>query len=217
MFYTMLSCGRDRKNIKLNNFDEDCIVANKSAVTEMGWLRNTSVLDYPHPLKKMKTATISYLNIVKWTLHITHFLSDSAHSVYSTLLCFTETNVAGSNFCRIKVYLPEWDGIHEPAGHGLAICYNTKKVKMLKLSIRWRFRNTTCSVSNWKWNRIFSTCIPTTRTYWYFCRQHYLSNWSDPGWISSCQRVSNNGDRWSQLGSDVVRVCWIFNSIFLSF
>ena len=132
MFYTMLSRGKDRKNIKLNNFDEECIVVNRSAVIEMERLRNSSVLDYPHPLKKMKTSVISYLNIVKWTLHITHFLSDSAHSMYSSLFCFTETNVAGSNYSRIKTYLPEWDDIHEPAGHGLAICYNTTKVKLLK-------------------------------------------------------------------------------------
>ena len=98
MFYTMLSRGKLHKNIKLNNFDEDCIVVNKSAVIEMERLRNNNVLDYPHPLKKMKTATISYLNIVKWTLHISHFLSDNAHSIYSSILCFTETNVAGSSF-----------------------------------------------------------------------------------------------------------------------
>ena len=43
-------------------------------------LRNSNVLSYPHPskflsmcTKKMKTATISYLNIVKWTLHLSHF------------------------------------------------------------------------------------------------------------------------------------------------
>ena len=131
-FYTMISRGKESKNILLKNFDESCIVVNKSAVKEMERLRDSSVLDYPHPLKKMKTATISYLNIVKWTLHITHFLSDTAHSVYSSLLCFTETNVAGSNFSRIKDFLPEWDDIHEPSGHGLAICYNTTKVTVLK-------------------------------------------------------------------------------------
>ena len=132
MFYTMLSRGKDRKNIKLNNFDEECIKVNKAAVTEMERLRNSSVLDYPHPLKKMNTATISYLNIVKWSKHISHFLSDTAHSLYSSLLCFTETNIAGGKYDRIKSYLPEWDDIHKPEGHGLAICYNTTKVRVLK-------------------------------------------------------------------------------------
>ena len=132
MFYTMLSRGKNRKNIKLENFDEACIVVNKSAVLEMERLRSSNVLDYPHPLKKMNKGSISYLNIVKWSLHITHFLSDTAHSVYSSLMCFTETNVAGSNFMRIGAYLPDWDDIHEPANHGLAICYNTKKVTVLK-------------------------------------------------------------------------------------
>ena len=132
MFYTMLSRGKDRKNIKLENFDEECIVVNKAAVTEMERLRNSSVLVYPHPLKKMKNVTISYLNIVEWKLHISHFLSDTAHRVSSSLFCFTETNVAGKSFNRIKHYLPEWKDIHEPAGHGLAICYNTEKVTVLK-------------------------------------------------------------------------------------
>ena len=80
----------------------------------------------------MKNVTISYLNIVKWTLHISHFLSDTAHRVSSSLFCFTETNVAGKSFNRIKHYLPEWKDIHEPAGHGLAICYNTEKVTVMK-------------------------------------------------------------------------------------
>ena len=53
MFYTMLSRGKNCKNIKLNNFDEKCVVVNKSAITEMERLRNSSVLDYPHPLKKI--------------------------------------------------------------------------------------------------------------------------------------------------------------------
>ena len=52
MFYTMLSRGKNRKNIKIDNFDEDCIVVNKSAVVEMERLRSDNILDYSHPLKK---------------------------------------------------------------------------------------------------------------------------------------------------------------------
>ena len=132
MFYTMLSRGKDRRNIRLNNFDKDCIKVNKAAVTEMERLRSNSVLNYPHPLKKMNSATISYLNIVKWSKHITHFLSDTAHILYSSLFCFTETNIDNGRYDRIKSYLPEWDDIHKLEGHGLAICYNTTKLKLLK-------------------------------------------------------------------------------------
>ena len=132
MFYTMLSRGKERNNIKLCNFDEKCIRVNKGALKEMERLRERSVLDYPHPLKKMNSALISYVNIVKWTKHIKHFLSDTAHSRYSSLFCFTETNIADEIHDGIKTYLPEWDDIHDTVGHGLAICYNTTKVKVLE-------------------------------------------------------------------------------------
>ena len=132
MFYTMLSRGKVRQHIQLKNFDEKCIVVNKGAVKEMERMRKDSVLCNPHPLKQMKSATVSYLNIVKWTKHIIHFLSDSAHSQYSSIFCFTETNVSGERYDRITKYLPEWDDIHQPEGDGLAICYNTSKVKVLK-------------------------------------------------------------------------------------
>ena len=102
MAYTMLSRGKNRKNIKLNNFAEECITVNKLAVIEMDRLRNESVLNYPHPLKKMTSATISYVNIVSWTTHIEHFLSDTAHSQFSSLFCFTETNIRNEQFDGIN-------------------------------------------------------------------------------------------------------------------
>ena len=132
MAYTMLSRGKNSNNIKLHNFEEECITVNKEAVIEMERLRTTSVLDCPHPLMKMTSATISYLNIVKWTKHISHFLSDTAHSQFSSLFCFTETNIDNEQYDRIKRYLPEWDDIHDSMGHGLAICYCTTKVEVLK-------------------------------------------------------------------------------------
>ena len=112
LFYTMISRGKESKKIKLNNFDENCIKVNKSAVIEMERLRRESVLDCPHPLKKMTGPSISYANIVKWSKHIEHFLSDTAHAEYSSLFCFTETNIVNEQYSRIKNYLPEWDDIH---------------------------------------------------------------------------------------------------------
>ena len=132
MFYTMLSRGKERKNIKLSNFDESSIKVNKGAVTEMERLREHSILYCPHPLKKMNSPLISYVNIVKWTKHIEHFLSDTAHSEYSSLFCFTETNIVNEQYKRIKTYLSGWDDIHYSVGHGLAICFNTTKVKVIK-------------------------------------------------------------------------------------
>ena len=124
--------GKERKNIKLNNFDENCIKVNKDALTEMERLRRESILDCPHPLKKMTNPSISYINIVKWTKHIEHFLSDTIHAECSSLFCFTETNIVNEQHQRIKDYLSDWDDIHHSGGHGLAICYNTLKVQVIK-------------------------------------------------------------------------------------
>ena len=93
MFYTMLSRGKERKNIKLANFAKDCIKVNKNAVTEMERMRKESLLDCSHPLKKMSRPSICYLNIVKWSKHIEHFLSDTVLAQCCSLFCFTETNI----------------------------------------------------------------------------------------------------------------------------
>ena len=132
MFYTMLSRAKVRKNVKLRNFEESCINTSQSALKEMERLRKESVLDCSHPLKKLQGSIISLLNIVKWTKHIEHFLSDTAHSLYSSVFCFTETNIGTERYHRINNFLPEWDDVHEITTHGLAICYNTAKVKFLK-------------------------------------------------------------------------------------
>ena len=132
MFYTMLSRGKLSNHIKLKNFVEEVIKVHQGALAEMERLRKESVLDSPHPLKKFNSPSISYLNIVKWTKHIEHFLSDKAHPEYSCVFCFTETNIVNEQYQRIKSYLPEWDDIHHSVGHGLTVCYNTAKVNVLK-------------------------------------------------------------------------------------
>ena len=128
----MLSRGKERKNIKLANFDENCIKVNKNAVTEMERMRKESLLDCPHPLKKMSRPSICYLNIVKWSKHIEHFLSDTVLAQCCSLFCFTETNIVNEQLTRIDSYLPDWKDVHYMSGHGLAICYNTRKVKLIK-------------------------------------------------------------------------------------
>ena len=48
-------------------------------------------------------------------------------------MCFTETHINSTSFQRIEEYHPDWKGIHHSsAEHGLAICYNTKKVFVVK-------------------------------------------------------------------------------------
>ena len=48
-------------------------------------------------------------------------------------MCFTETHVNSTSFQRIEEYHPDWKSIHHSsAEHGLAICFNTKKVVIEK-------------------------------------------------------------------------------------
>ena len=48
-------------------------------------------------------------------------------------MCFTETHVNSTSFQRIEEYHPDWKSIHHSsAEHGLAICYDTKKVLVMK-------------------------------------------------------------------------------------
>ena len=127
----MLSRGTARWNVKLQNFQESCIVVNKEALNEMELMRKESVLQCTHPLKKLGKPNICLYNLVSWNKHLQHFLSDEAFSLFSSVFCFTETHV-GSEFKRIKEYLPTWKDIHEPSGHGLSICYNEERVQVIQ-------------------------------------------------------------------------------------
>ena len=131
MFYTMLSRGKTRKNIKLQNFHENCIVVNKEALKEMERMRKESVLMCSHPLEKLDQPNICLYNIRRWKKHIQHFVNDKAFSMYSSVFCFTETHLQDQQD-EIKNYLPGWKDIHYPIGVGLSICYNKEKVKMIK-------------------------------------------------------------------------------------
>ena len=104
----------------------------QSWLVEMQRMRSDSVLDCVHPLIKLGDGSkICYSNIVSWRKHIQHVLSDKTLFLHSSVFCFTETHCDGQ-FQRIKDLLPEWDDEHNTDGHGVAICYNTSKVKVLK-------------------------------------------------------------------------------------
>ena len=90
LFYTMLSRGKQRKNIKLHNFDKSAIHVNKNALIEMQRMRTDSVLECVHPLVKLGDGSRMCLsNIVSWRKHIQHFLSDKTLSLHSSVFCFT--------------------------------------------------------------------------------------------------------------------------------
>ena len=94
-------------------------------------MRNASLLSCNHPLTELNGEKICLHNIVKWDKHICHFLADRNYVNHSSLFCFTETYTS-INSKGIREYLGSWDRKHEHRGHGLAVCYNTAKVEIIK-------------------------------------------------------------------------------------
>ena len=72
-------------------------------------------------------------NIRSWNVHLEHFLSVKIYSTYSSLLCFTETNINDSPAKHIDEILDDWKDIHKNTQHGLALCYNMSKVNIIEV------------------------------------------------------------------------------------
>ena len=132
MLYTLLSRAKSRDKLQLLNFEERHIRVNKHAVREMRRMRNECVLSWNHPLTQLSGGKICLFNIVSWNLHIEHFLTDEVYSTYSSVFCFTETRVNSGHYKDIEDYQQGWENIHKPTEHGLAICYDTSKVKIVR-------------------------------------------------------------------------------------
>ena len=128
--YTLLSRAKSRNKIQLLNFEPEHIRVNKDALEEMNRMRKESVFDWQHPLKKTDK-NICLFNIRSWNAHIKHFLSDKLYTDRSSIICFTETHLNNNNFTHLEELEDNWKDIHKPTEHGLAICYNTNKVKFI--------------------------------------------------------------------------------------
>ena len=86
-----------------------------------------------HPLlKSINCSKLILHNIVSWKKHIKHFISDKIFPSHCTVFCFTETHNRDGQYQRINELLPDWDDVHSLEQQGIAICYNTTKVKILK-------------------------------------------------------------------------------------
>ena len=72
-------------------------------------------------------------NIRSWNGHLEHFLSDKIYSPYSSLFCFTETNINSSPAKHIDEVLDDWKDIQKNTQHGLALCYNGIKVNTVEV------------------------------------------------------------------------------------
>ena len=69
-------------------------------------------------------------SITSCSARIEHFLTNKVLVDQSYLFCFTETHISNEQFTTVKQYVDGWTGIYKDANHGLALCYNTTKVKL---------------------------------------------------------------------------------------
>ena len=71
--------------------------------------------------------------IRSWNGHLEDFVSDKIYSTYSSLFCFTETNINDSPAKHIDRILDDRKDIHRNTQHGLALCYNVCKVNIIEV------------------------------------------------------------------------------------
>ena len=92
-FYTLLSHPKSRDKVLLLNFEHEDIKLNESALDEMVRMRNESLFSWQHPIIELNGISMCLFNIRSWNVHLEHFLSDKIYLTYSSLFCFTETNI----------------------------------------------------------------------------------------------------------------------------
>ena len=107
------------------NFEPEDIKVNESALDEMVRMRNESLFSWQHPLIELNGISMCLFNIRSWNVHLEHFLSDMICSTYSSLICFTETNM--------NEILEDWTEINKNTQHGLALYYNVSKVNIIEV------------------------------------------------------------------------------------
>ena len=115
-FYTLLSRAKSRDKVLLLNFEPENIKVNESALDEMVRMRNESLFSWQHPIIELNGISMCLFNIRSWNVHLEHFLSDKIYSTYSSLFCFTETNINNSPAKH------DWKDIHKNTHYGLALC-----------------------------------------------------------------------------------------------
>ena len=107
------------------NFKPEGIKVNESALDEMVRMRNELLFSWKHPLIELKGVSMCLFNMRSWNVHLEDFLSDKIYSTYSSLICFTETNM--------NEILEDWKDINKNTQHGLALCYNVSKVNIIEV------------------------------------------------------------------------------------
>ena len=72
-------------------------------------------------------------NIRSWNGHLEYFLSEKIYSNFSSLFCFTETNLDDSPSKHIDGILDDWKDIHKNTRRGLALFYNVSKINITEV------------------------------------------------------------------------------------
>ena len=132
-YYTLLPCAKSRDKVLLLNFEPEDTKVNKSALDEMVRMRNESLFSWQHPLIELNGISMCLFNIRLWNVHLEQFLSDKIHSTYSSLFCFTKTNINDNPAKRIDEILDDWKDILKNTHHDLALCYNVSKVHVIEV------------------------------------------------------------------------------------
>ena len=115
------------------NFQPEDIKVNESALEEMVQMRKESLFSWQHPFIKLNDISMYLFDIRSWNGHLEHFRSDKICLTYSSLFCFTETNINDSPSEHIYEILDDWKDIHQNTQHGLALSYNVSKVNIYEV------------------------------------------------------------------------------------
>ena len=97
------------------------------------WNKERVILFLQHPLIELNCISMCLFNVRSWNGHLGHFLNDKIYSSYSSLFCFTETNINDSPSKHSDEILDDWKDIHKNTQYGLALCYNVIKVNITEV------------------------------------------------------------------------------------
>ena len=107
------------------NFESEDIKVNESALEEIIFLAT--------PLMELNSISMFLCNIRSWNGRLEHFRSGKIYSAYFSLCCFTEISINDSPAKHIDKILGGWKDIHKNTQHGLALCCNVIKVKIIEV------------------------------------------------------------------------------------
>ena len=105
----------------------------ESALEEMVCMRKESLYSWQHLLIDLNGISMCLFNIRLWNVHLEHFCSGVIYSTYSSLFCFSGTNINDSPSKHIDEILDDWKDIYENTQHGLALCCNVSKVNTIEV------------------------------------------------------------------------------------